>query len=104
VVYGVAGLVLVLFVALITFWDNGYQKWLVRMEPDAPADDEDEWDYDEDGELVKLAKPEPRFPVPPIDLPHYHGLELGGAPIVDTGLSGTTLVDANGATKEVTGA
>jgi len=104
VVYVVAGLVLVLFVALITFWDNGYQKWLVRMEPDAPADDEDEWDYDEDGELVKLAKPEPRFPVPPIDLPHYHGLELGGAPIVDTGLSGTTLVDANGATKEVTGA
>jgi NADH-quinone oxidoreductase subunit H len=96
--------ILVLFVALITFWDNGYQKWLARMEPDKPADDGDEWDYDEDGELVKLAKPEPRFPVPPIDLPHYHGLELGGAPVVDAGLTGTTLVDANGVTKEVTGA
>jgi NADH-quinone oxidoreductase subunit H len=104
VVYVVAALVLVLFVALITFWDNGYQKWLARMEPDKPADDGDEWDYDEDGELVKLAKPEPRFPVPPIDLPHYHGLELGGAPVVDAGLTGTTLVDANGVTKEVTGA
>jgi NADH-quinone oxidoreductase subunit H len=104
VVYVVAALVLVLFVSLITFWDNGYQKWLARMEPDKPADDGDEWDYDEDGELVKLAKPEPRFPVPPIDLPHYHGLELGGAPVVDAGLTGTTLVDANGVTKEVTGA
>jgi len=99
VVYVVAALVLILFVALITFWDNGYQKWLAKMAPDAPSADEDEWDYDEDGELVKLAKPEPRFPVPPIDLPHYHGLELGGAPIVDAGL-----VDANGVTKEVTGA
>jgi NADH-quinone oxidoreductase subunit H len=90
VVYVVAGLVLVLFVALITFWDNGYQKWIARLEPDTPADDADEWDYDEDGELVKLAKPEPRFPVPPMDLPHYHGLETDDAELV--------------VTKEVTGA
>jgi NADH-quinone oxidoreductase subunit H len=73
VVYVVAGLVLVLFVALITFWDNGYQKWLARIGPDTPAADlDDEWEYDEDGELVKVARPEPRFPVPPMDLPHYH--------------------------------
>ena len=72
VVYVVAGLVLILFVALITFWDNGYQKWLARIAPDTPAADEDIDDYDEDGELVKVAKPEPRFPVPPLDLPHYH--------------------------------
>jgi NADH-quinone oxidoreductase subunit H len=104
VVYAVAGVVLVLFVALITFWDNGYQKWLAKMEPDAPAQDEDEWDYDEDGELVKVARPEPRFPVPPMDLPHYHGLDLGDTVLVDTGLVDTGLAETDGATKEVTGA
>src|ERR1700691_5285995 len=63
-VYAVAGVVLVLFVLLITFWDNGYQKHLARIAPDNPdatAEEEDEWDYDEDGELVKVvrAAPEP---------------------------------------------
>jgi len=95
VVYVVAGLVLVLFVALITFWDNGYQKWLARLEPEAPAPDEDEWDYDEDGELVKVEKPEARFPVPPLNLPHYHGLIARDAEPGDTELV---------VTKEVTGA
>jgi NADH-quinone oxidoreductase subunit H len=104
VVYAVAGVVLVLFIALITFWDNGYTKWLARLEPDKPGvdDDEDEWDYDDQGELVKVAKPagpEPRYPVPPLDLPHYHGLELG-----DTALTGPAYGDADDATKEVTGA
>ncbi len=92
VVYAVAGIVLVLFVLLITFWDNGYQKHLARIAPAGPADagEEDEWDYDEDGELVKVVRPVPeaRFPVPPLDLPHYHGLTLGDATV----------------TKEVTGA
>jgi hypothetical protein len=86
---------LVLFVALITFWDNGYQKWLARLEPEAPAPDEDEWDYDEDGELVKVEKPEARFPVPPLNLPHYHGLIARDAEPGDTELV---------VTKEVTGA
>src|SRR5580704_5812996 len=105
VVYAVAGVVLVLFVLLITFWDNGYTKWLARLEPDKPgaeAEEEDEWDYDDQGELVKVAKParpEPRYPVPPLDLPHYHGLELG-----DTALTGSAYGDADGVTKEVTGA
>jgi NADH-quinone oxidoreductase subunit H len=105
VVYAVAGVVLVLFIALITFWDNGYTKWLARLEPDKPgaeAEEEDEWDYDDQGELVKVAKPaapEPRYPVPPLDLPHYHGLELG-----DTALTGSAYGDTDDATKEVTGA
>jgi NADH-quinone oxidoreductase subunit H len=91
VVYAVAGLVLVLFVLLITFWDNGYQKHLARIAPVAVVTEEDEWDYDEDGELVKVVKevPEPRFPVPPLDLPHYHGIPLAEDATV---------------TKEVTGA
>ena len=102
VVYAVAGVVLVLFVLLITFWDNGYQKHLARLAPEGPAvaeEEDDEWDYDEDGELVKVEKPavEPRFPVPPLDLPHYHGLELDAA-------GGSVRGDATGVTKEVTGA
>jgi NADH-quinone oxidoreductase subunit H len=99
VVYAVAGLVLVLFVLLITFWDNGYQKHLARMAPDEPVADEDEWDYDDEGERVKVAKAEPRFPVPPLDLPHYHGLDFG-----DTALTDSAYGDADGVTKEVAGA
>src|SRR6202167_6775980 len=100
IVYVVAGAVLLLFVLLLTFYDNGYQKHLARIAPDETsgvADDEDEWDYDDQGELVKVAKavgPEPRYPVPPLDLPHYHGLELG-----DTALTGSAYGDADGATK-----
>ncbi len=98
-VLAVAGIVLVLFVLLIIFWDNGYQKHLVRIGPVEAATataDEEEWDYDEDGELVQVTRPamEPRYPVPPLDLPHYHGVES------DAAISG----DAAGVTKEVTGA
>jgi NADH-quinone oxidoreductase subunit H len=93
-VIAVAVIVILLFILLITFWDNGYQKHLARMAPDTPGEEEDEYDYDEDGELVKIEKPAPRFPVPPLDLPHYHGLELGTA----------NAVDATGVTKEVTSA
>ena len=96
-------MVLVLFVLLITFWDNGYQKHLARIAPGQPADEEeDEYDYDEDGELVKIEKPAPRFPVPPLDLPHYHGLELGGTAL--TGTVPATTASGDGATKEVTSA
>ncbi|MGH3248205.1 MAG: NADH-quinone oxidoreductase subunit NuoH [Trebonia sp.] len=104
VVDAVGGLVLVLFVLMVTFWDNGYQKHLARMAPDPPAEDEDEWDYDEDGELVKIEKPAPRFPLPPLDLPHYHGLGLDTAVLDDTGVSGSVRGDTAGVTKEVTGA
>jgi NADH-quinone oxidoreductase subunit H len=100
VVYAVAGVVLILFVLLITFWDNGYQKHMARIAPVKPAEDEDEWDYNEDGELVKVEKPAPRFPLPPLDLPHYHGLELDSAVVTGSSVSG----DAAGVTKEVTGA
>ena len=102
---GAVGLVvIVLFVLLITFWDNGYQKHQARIAPETvvQAEEEDEWDYDEDGELVKVEKPAavPRFPVPPLDLPHYHGLELDPVAITGSSVPG----DATGVTKEVTGA
>jgi NADH-quinone oxidoreductase subunit H len=102
VVDAVGGVVLILFFLLVGFWDTGYQKHLARIAPEPPAEDEDEWDYDEDGELVKLEKPVPRFPVPPLDLPHYHGLELGGTALA--GAVPATTASGDGVTKEVSGA
>jgi NADH-quinone oxidoreductase subunit H len=98
----VAGLVLVLFILLIGFWDNGYQKHLARIAPVQPVEEADEYDYDEDGELVKVEKPGPRYPVPPLDLPHYHGLEPGGTALA--GSVPSTTASGDGVTKEVTGA
>ena len=98
------------YVHEIGFWDNGYQKHLARIAPERPAEEEDEYDYDEDGELVKIEKPVPRFPVPPLDLPHYHGLELDTATADAGAITGSSVRgtsnhgDAAGATKEVTGA
>ena len=57
--YGVSGVVLVLFVLLVGFWDTGYQKRRAadRAREPAAAEEEEEWDYDEEGELVKVEKP-----------------------------------------------
>ncbi len=90
VVYAVAGVVLVLFVLLITFWDNGYQKHLARIAPDEPSVEEQRTS----GTTTKRASwsrwprqpVEPRFPVPPLDLPHYHGLELGDPALTGLGV------------------
>jgi NADH-quinone oxidoreductase subunit H len=98
----VLGVVVVLLVLLVGFWDEGYQKHKARMAPDTPAGEEDEWDYNEDGELVKVEKPAPRFPVPPLDLPHYHGLELESATGNTVAVNGSSV--NGGVTKEVTGA
>jgi NADH-quinone oxidoreductase subunit H len=70
--YAVAGLVLVIFVALLLMWDNGAQKRAERFET---------------ARAEAAGGENPAFPVPPIDLPHYHGV----------GLESTS-------TKEVTGA
>ena len=40
--------------------------------------------------------------MPPLDLPHYHGLELGGTALA--GAVPATAASGDGATKEVTGA
>jgi NADH-quinone oxidoreductase subunit H len=65
-VYAVAGLVLVLILALVVFWDTAAQRRAAELAPDAPAVPDEE-----EGGAVQ------GFPVPPLDLPHYHGLELG---------------------------
>jgi len=86
-VYGVGGLVIVLILLLVTFWDSAAQRHAARLAPEPqPAPD-----GDTDGTVRG-------FPVPPMDLPHYHGLELG-----DTSL-GSPPLGSTDATKEVTGA
>ena len=87
-VYAVGGLVLILILALVTFWDSAAQRRAAELAPDPPAAP------DEEGGVVQ------GFPVPPLDLPHYHGLELGDTAPVPVS---RTLGDAQ-TTKEVTGA
>jgi NADH-quinone oxidoreductase subunit H len=73
VAYGVAGLVLVLIVVLAWMWDSMSQQRAAEYEA---------------GRAQAAGGEHPAFPVPPMDLPHYHG----------QGLESTT------STKEVTGA
>jgi NADH-quinone oxidoreductase subunit H len=88
--YAVGGLVLVLILALVTFWDTAAQRRAAEIGPEPPV-------VGEDGAAVA------GFPVPPLDLPHYHGLELadGGDELGPTPLGDTTTADTS---KEVTGA
>jgi NADH-quinone oxidoreductase subunit H len=66
---GVGGLVLILIVLLVTFWDNAAQRRAAAIEPDPPAPEGDDGLPEVDG-----------YPVPPLDRPHYHGLELDTLP------------------------
>jgi NADH-quinone oxidoreductase subunit H len=93
----IGGLVLVLIIAMFTFWDNAAQRRAAEIEPEPPV-------AGEDGAAVA------GFPVPPLDLPHYHGLELapggyGGTdspPVSRGGLGG--IAPPEETDKEVTGA
>ncbi|HEY6790436.1 MAG TPA: NADH-quinone oxidoreductase subunit H, partial [Trebonia sp.] len=82
--YAVAGLVLILIVALVTFWDNAAQRRAAAREPEPPAPEGDDGLPDIEG-----------FPIPPMDRPHYHGLELDSLTAGPVG---------SASTKEVTGA
>jgi NADH-quinone oxidoreductase subunit H len=86
VVYACGGLVIVLILLLVTFWDNAGQRHAAEIGPEPPpvADGGD-------GAVEG-------FPVPPLDLPHYHGLDLG-----EPALGSPPLGSAD-VTKEVTGA
>jgi NADH-quinone oxidoreductase subunit H len=75
VAYGVAGLTLVILVALIVMWDSAAQR---------------KAEYYEEGRAMARGGENPAFPVPPMDLPHYHGIDLE--------------VEQPTSTKEVTGA
>ena len=66
--YVVFGLVIVLILALITMWDSLAQQRAARF---AAAEETD---------LAEAGTTEPAtgFPVPPLDLPHYHGVGVSG--------------------------
>jgi NADH-quinone oxidoreductase subunit H len=61
-VYVTAGLVLILIVILVVLWDSSAQR-AERERGAALAPPSSE----------AVEKREPGFPVPPLDLPHYHG-------------------------------
>jgi NADH-quinone oxidoreductase subunit H len=96
--YAVGGLVLVLILALFTFWDTAAQRRAAEIGPEPPI-------AGEDGATVA------GFPVPPLDLPHYHGLELAdGGPGGHGGREGPHELGGSGGDRssrgerEVTGA
>jgi NADH-quinone oxidoreductase subunit H len=94
-VWGTGILVLVLILLLVTFWDNAAMHRAEVIEEQPPVTPETQ------ALLAEETGIEPRFPVPPLDLPHYHGLELAGdlaGAEVANGGSGNT------GQKEVTGA
>jgi NADH-quinone oxidoreductase subunit H len=85
--YVVGGLVLVLILLLVGFWDSAAQKRAVDVGPQEPVTPEIQ------AELAEESGNPTRFPVPPIDLPHYHGLAVERGPELD-----------KASQKEVTGA
>jgi NADH-quinone oxidoreductase subunit H len=84
VVYACAGVVVLLIVIMVTIWDNASVRRADELAPEPPAP------TGEDGLPVVEG-----FPVPPMDLPHYHGLDLD--PLAGSVSSASTA-------KEVTGA
>ena len=67
--YVVFGLVIVLILALITMWDSAAQQRAARF---AAAEE-----AGRRGGRAGLTAPATGFPVPPLDLPHYHGVGVG---------------------------
>src|SRR5215469_15740644 len=94
-VYAVGGLVLVLILLLVTFWDNAAQRRAAELAPDEQAEPDEE---EAEGGTVR------GFPVPPLDLPHYHGLARGVWGDGSPASRGVTGGSPPGGEREVTGA
>jgi NADH-quinone oxidoreductase subunit H len=62
----VLGIVIVLILALITMWDSAAQQRAARY---AAAESAAETE-------AGTTEPGTGFPVPPLDLPHYHGVGI----------------------------
>jgi NADH-quinone oxidoreductase subunit H len=86
-VIGCGVLVLVLVLLLVTFWDNAAQRHEAKVGPQEPITAEAQ------AEIAEETGVPVRFPVPPLDLPHYHGVGATTGPALDTA-----------SRKEVTGA
>jgi len=85
--YVIAGLVLVLIVIMVVLYDGNAQRRSALHE---------------EGRSQAGGGENPAFPVPPIDLPHYHGIGLAQAGLESVPLE--TVPTSDGSTKEVTGA
>ena len=88
IVYACGGLVIVLILLLVTFWDTAGQRHAAALAPEPPR-------YPDEEHEAGVVR---GFPVPPMDLPHYHGLDLGDRSLDSPPLGSTDV------TKEVTGA
>jgi NADH-quinone oxidoreductase subunit H len=94
-IYIVGGVVLVLFLAMVWIWETGAERRRAALEPPA----------DEPGTAPAAGPsgPAQSFPVPPLDLPHYHGIGVTAAGQPE---GSRTLLDAGAASngQEVSGA
>jgi NADH-quinone oxidoreductase subunit H len=94
-VVGTGILVFVLILLLVTFWDNAASRRGAEIEEQPPVTPETQ------ALVAEETGVRTKFPVPPLDLPHYHGLELAGEP---TGNDLENTGSGNTSQKEVTGA
>jgi NADH-quinone oxidoreductase subunit H len=71
-VYIVGGFVLLLFLAIVWVWETGAEKRRARLDP--LSDEELAGGAPEETAEGGGSPPGVVFPVPPLDLPHYHGV------------------------------
>jgi len=110
--YIIGGFVLLLFLGIVWVWETGAEKRRARLQPAA----EEPGGAVGPAEAGEPAAGPPGFPVPPLDLPHYHGIGVApaGQPdaprtLLDAGVTGGSGGSPPGASssgngKEVTGA
>jgi NADH-quinone oxidoreductase subunit H len=91
--YVVGGLVLILLMLLVTFWDNAARQRLADVEEQPPVTPETQALIEaETGERT-------RFPVPPLDLPHYWGRAPGtDLPAAESKAGGSGVLGGPGGT------
>jgi NADH-quinone oxidoreductase subunit H len=89
--YIIFGIVILLILALVWMWDSSAQQRETRYATQADSADE--------AESGQAAVGGTAFPVPPLDLPHYHGASLAGGTGIDAGVR-----DTGTSSREVTGA
>ncbi len=75
--YVVLGIVIVLIMALITMWDSAAQQRAARYAAPAEAADTEGEGAERAGVTAPATATATAFPVPPLDLPHYHGVGTG---------------------------
>jgi NADH-quinone oxidoreductase subunit H len=92
--YVVFGLVIVLIMALAWMWDSAAQQRAARIAAGDAAAEQLEAGVRGPREGAVSA-----FPVPPLDLPHYHGIGIEGGIGLDAGAG-----DTGTSSREVTGA